>query len=176
MLIVSQQCADARRTNTDEQLIRQRQPSTFWNLFAPDSFGCRLSWRGWYVIGARIPSPQIGSPARIADPVETREALRGFLDWVQTHDDVYFVTNQQVSRCCPRAVGSFCGHRLTLRCTFLEQLLNWMRNPVPASQMRSSSIVACSMPDVPADLKICNGIPQNQVGLLEQCAFYDFPW
>lgn len=27
-----------------------------------------------------------------------REAIKGFLDWLQTHDNVWFVTNQMVSR------------------------------------------------------------------------------
>lgn len=106
-----------------------------------------------------------------ADPVEMRAAIRGFMDWMQTYDDVYFVTNQQVrdgapsSPFLPRAQRHSC-----------LQLLAWMQNPIPISQMRSSSIVACSTPDVPADLKICNGIEQNEVGLLEQCPFTDFPW
>lgn len=106
-----------------------------------------------------------------------REAIKGFLDWLQTHDNVWFVTNQQV-RC-----GSF---RLTTRCpastsadpprSFGWQLLDWMRDPVSNADIASSTALQCAVPDVPADLKICNGIEQNEVGLLNQCPFAEFPW
>ncbi|KAK4053645.1 hypothetical protein OIO90_003884 [Microbotryomycetes sp. JL221] len=89
----------------------------------------------------------VGYP-NVPDPIEIREAIKGFLDWLQTHDDVWFVTNQQ--------------------------LLAWMRNPVPASEMRTW--LTCQAPDVPASTRICNGIAENQQGLLVQCPFSDFPW
>jgi hypothetical protein len=38
----------------------------------------------------------VGYPG-LADPIATREMIQGFLDWVQTFSNVWFVTNQQVS-------------------------------------------------------------------------------
>lgn len=56
------------------------------------------------------------------------------------------------------------------------QLLDWVRNPVPASQLNSLDSFKCSTPQVDPSLKICNGIPQNENGLLSHCAFPDFPF
>ena len=57
-----------------------------------------------------------------------------------------------------------------------EQLLDWVRHPVPASQLNSIPSFQCTTPEVSASEKICNGIPQNQEGLLARCAFPDFPF
>lgn len=56
------------------------------------------------------------------------------------------------------------------------QLLEWVRNPVPISQLDSFDPLKCSTPSVDSSLKICNGIPQNENGLLAHCAFPDFPF
>lgn len=57
-----------------------------------------------------------------------------------------------------------------------EQLLAWVRNPVPVSQLDSVAALKCSTPQVDSTLKICNGIPQNENGLLDSCDFSDFPF
>jgi hypothetical protein len=57
-----------------------------------------------------------------------------------------------------------------------EQLLAWVQNPVPVSQLGSVDALKCSTPQVDASQKICNGIPQNENGLLSHCAFSDFPF
>ena len=57
-----------------------------------------------------------------------------------------------------------------------EQLLAWVRNPTPISQLDSFSPLKCSTPAVDSSMKICNGIPQNEAGLIELCPFSDFPF
>lgn len=57
-----------------------------------------------------------------------------------------------------------------------EQLLDWVRNPVPVSQLDQVASLKCSTPQVDAGTKICNGMPQNEDGLLSHCAFPDFPF
>ena len=55
-----------------------------------------------------------------------------------------------------------------------EQLLDWVQNPTPISQLDSFGSLKCSTPQV-SD-KICNGMPSNEAGLLSHCAFPDFPF
>ena len=57
-----------------------------------------------------------------------------------------------------------------------EQLLAWMQNPVPISQLGNVDALKCSTPQVDTSKQICNGIPQNENGLLDHCDFPDFPW
>jgi hypothetical protein len=57
-----------------------------------------------------------------------------------------------------------------------EQLLAWVRNPVPVSQLGSLDALKCSTPQVDTSQKICNGIPGNENGLLSHCDFPDFPF
>lgn len=57
-----------------------------------------------------------------------------------------------------------------------EQLLAWVRNPVPISQLDTVSALKCFVPQVDASQKICNGIPQNEAGILSHCQFSDFPF
>lgn len=57
-----------------------------------------------------------------------------------------------------------------------EQLLAWVQNPVPISQLNSFSALKCSTPQVNATQQICNGMPQNENGLLSECDFSDFPF
>ncbi len=73
-----------------------------------------------------------------------------FLDWAQQQQDVWIVSH--------------------------EQLLDWVRHPVPASELNNLDSFKCSTPAVDASQKICNGIPQNENGLLNHCAFSDFPF
>ncbi|SCV73021.1 BQ2448_6946 [Microbotryum intermedium] len=86
----------------------------------------------------------------LANPTAQREMLQEFLDWAQTYPDVWFVTNQQ--------------------------LLAWMQDPQSNDQIAQSTALQCSTPAVDATLKICNGVQQNEAGLLLQCPFTDFSW
>jgi hypothetical protein len=68
---------------------------------------------------------------------------------------------------------------LTLRAVWIvsnEQLLDWVRHPVPNSQLGTVASLKCNTPQVDASEKVCNGIPQNQNGLLSRCDFKDFPF
>ncbi|KAG6855526.1 hypothetical protein H0H87_001566 [Tephrocybe sp. NHM501043] len=78
------------------------------------------------------------------------DMINAFLDWAQEQQNVWIVSN--------------------------EQLLEWVRNPVPISELNSVNALKCSTPQVDASLKICNGIPQNENGILSHCAFPDFPF
>ncbi|KDE02386.1 hypothetical protein MVLG_07058 [Microbotryum lychnidis-dioicae p1A1 Lamole] len=86
----------------------------------------------------------------LTNPTAQREMLQEFLDWVQTFPDVWFVKNQQ--------------------------LLAWMRDPKSNNQIAQSPALQCSTPAVDASLKICNGLAQNEAGLLLQCPFTEFSW
>ncbi|KAG5717983.1 hypothetical protein E4T56_gene1729 [Termitomyces sp. T112] len=78
------------------------------------------------------------------------DMINAFLDWAQQQQNVWIVSN--------------------------EQLLAWVRNPVPISQLDTVSALKCSTPQVDASQKICNGMPQNEGGLLSHCQFSDFPF
>ncbi|TDL28107.1 hypothetical protein BD410DRAFT_782072 [Rickenella mellea] len=80
----------------------------------------------------------------------TINMINAFLDWAQQQPNVWIVSN--------------------------EQLLAWVRNPVPVSQLNTLDALKCSTPQVDASTKICNGIPQNENGLLSHCDFSDFPF
>ena len=57
-----------------------------------------------------------------------------------------------------------------------EQLLAWVQNPTPISNLNDFAPLKCSTPAVDPSMKICNGIPQNEEGLLSHCDFPDFPF
>lgn len=80
----------------------------------------------------------------------TIDMINEFLDWVQEQQNVWLISN--------------------------EQLLAWVKNPTPISQLNSFEPFKCSTPQVDSSLKICNGIPQNEAGLIEECPFPDFPF
>ncbi|KAL5495118.1 hypothetical protein ACEPAI_580 [Sanghuangporus weigelae] len=80
----------------------------------------------------------------------TIDMINNFLDWAQQQQNVWIVSS--------------------------EQLLAWVRNPVPVSQLDSFDALKCVTPDVDPSLKICNGIPQNEAGVLDHCAFSEFPF
>lgn len=64
------------------------------------------------------------------DPLTQRAMINNFLDWAQQQPNVWIVTNQQ--------------------------LLAWMRNPVPVSQLNSIPEFQCKVPQISAT--ICNGM------------------
>ncbi|KDR85820.1 hypothetical protein GALMADRAFT_132466 [Galerina marginata CBS 339.88] len=82
--------------------------------------------------------------------VSTINMINAFLDWAQQQQNVWIVSN--------------------------IQLLQWVQNPVPVSQLSSFAPLKCTSPQVDTSQKICNGIPQNENGLLSHCAFSDFPF
>ncbi|GAA6039993.1 hypothetical protein JCM8097_002657 [Rhodosporidiobolus ruineniae] len=84
----------------------------------------------------------------VTDPNDVRDMLQNFLDWVQSHPNVWIVSN--------------------------EQMLEWIRNPVPNSQIANVKALQCSTPNI--DDKICNGMYPNELGLLNKCDFTEFPW
>ncbi|KAF8844200.1 hypothetical protein BDN67DRAFT_810132 [Paxillus ammoniavirescens] len=83
-------------------------------------------------------------------PNSTIQMVNQYLDWLQEQQDVWIVSN--------------------------EQLLAWVQNPVPVSQLDTIEALKCPTPDVDPTLQICNGIPINEAGLLSECAFSDFPF
>ncbi|KAH9064067.1 hypothetical protein EDB87DRAFT_1777005 [Lactarius vividus] len=78
----------------------------------------------------------------------TINMINAFLDWAQVQPNVWIVST--------------------------EQLLAWVQNPVPVSQLDSVAALKCTTPQV--DQAICNGIPANEQGLLSHCDFPDFPF
>ncbi|KAG0088848.1 hypothetical protein BGZ93_002274 [Podila epicladia] len=76
-----------------------------------------------------------------------------FFKWAAAQPDVWFVTNQQ--------------------------LLEWMKNPVPASQLATQDYMKCNLPAVGKE--ICNGMDDTKAGaidskVLETCNFASGPW
>ncbi|KAJ7292585.1 hypothetical protein C8J57DRAFT_1831 [Mycena rebaudengoi] len=78
----------------------------------------------------------------------TIKMINDFLDWAQMQPNVWIVSS--------------------------EQLLEWVKNPKPVSQLDQVSALKCSTPDV--DAKICNGMPGNEQGLVSLCPFPDSPF
>lgn len=83
-------------------------------------------------------------------PNSTIKMINQFLDWAQQQQNVWIISN--------------------------EQLLGYMRNPQPISQLDNVESLKCSTPQVDPSKQICNGIPGNENGLLDHCDFNDFPW
>ncbi|KAG6916870.1 hypothetical protein DXG01_004851 [Tephrocybe rancida] len=81
---------------------------------------------------------------------EMIDMINAFLDWAQEQQNVWIVSN--------------------------EQLLEWVKNPVPVSELGNVNALKCSTPQVDASLKICNGILQNEKDVMSHCEFPDFPF
>ncbi|KAJ7834246.1 hypothetical protein B0H14DRAFT_3087625 [Mycena olivaceomarginata] len=64
--------------------------------------------------------------------------------------------------------------RMVLWIVSNEQLLAWVQNPVPVSQLDTVAALKCSTPKVDPSTKVCNGIPQNEATLLSTCSFTDY--
>lgn len=84
----------------------------------------------------------------VTDPTSTINMINNFLDWATAQKNTWIVSN--------------------------EQLLEWVRNPVPADQLNTLKSFQCSTPVVTQ--KICNGIPANEAGLQAHCPFSDAPF
>lgn len=89
-------------------------------------------------------------------PVHVGQSVQMFNDffkWAAAQPDVWFVTNQQ--------------------------LLEWMKNPVPASQLAAQDYMKCNIPAVGKE--ICNGMDDTKAGaidskVLETCNFPSGAW
>jgi len=81
-------------------------------------------------------------------PNDTIAMINEFIDWAQEQQNVWIVST--------------------------EQLLAWVQNPQPISNLNQVEALKCSTPQVNA--KICDGIPGNEAGLIELCDFSDFPF
>jgi hypothetical protein len=51
-----------------------------------------------------------------------------------------------------------------------------MRAPTSNANIAQTTALGCSVPNVDPTLKICNGMTANEIGLLTNCPFIDFPW
>jgi hypothetical protein len=92
--------------------------------------------------------------------------INEFLDWAQEQQDGEFLRLFFGDGCLIRGVSVWI--------VSTEQLLAWVQNPVPVSQLDSFEPLKCSTPQI--SQSICDGIPANEQGLLNHCAFPDFPW
>ncbi|KAF9915441.1 hypothetical protein BX616_006142 [Lobosporangium transversale] len=89
-------------------------------------------------------------------PIQVGESVsmfKEFFNWAGAQKDVWFVTNQQ--------------------------MLEWMKNPVPASQLADQPYMKCNQPAVGKE--ICNGLDDTKAGsidkgILEVCNFASGPW
>lgn len=80
----------------------------------------------------------------------TINMINQYLDWVQGQQGVWIVSN--------------------------AQLLAWVQNPTPLSQLDSFAPLKCPTPNINPTMHICNGIPANEQGLLDECALPDYPF
>ncbi|KIK71468.1 hypothetical protein GYMLUDRAFT_254679 [Collybiopsis luxurians FD-317 M1] len=101
---------------------------------------------GLYTHPIHLATNYPGVPA----PTSTINMLNSFLDWAQEQPNVWIVST--------------------------AQLLAWVRDPKSVADLNSSDALKCSTPQVDPSKQICNGIPQNENGLLNHCAFSDFPF
>ncbi|KAJ6619545.1 hypothetical protein B0H10DRAFT_2216817 [Mycena sp. CBHHK59/15] len=99
--------------------------------------------------------------------------INTFLDWAQVQQDGVSSSSYHDDD-LPMMTTLF---SVLLLCVVSnERLLAWVKNPVPVSQLDSVSALKCLTPQVDALQKVCNGIPQNENGLLLRCPFSDFPF
>ncbi|KAF9071990.1 hypothetical protein BDP27DRAFT_1218247 [Rhodocollybia butyracea] len=101
---------------------------------------------GLYTHPIHLATNYPGVPA----PTSTINMINSFLDWAQEQPNVWIVST--------------------------AQLLAWVRNPKSIADLNSSDALKCPTPQVDSSLMICNGIPQNENGLLSHCPFPDFPF
>ncbi|KAF9083012.1 hypothetical protein BGX23_011877 [Mortierella sp. AD031] len=100
--------------------------------------------------GTRQPFGIYLHPVHVGD---TSDMYNEFFAWAAAQKDVWFVTNQQ--------------------------LLEWMKNPVPASQLADQPYMKCQLPAVGKE--ICNGLDDTKAGsidkgTLETCNFVNGSW
>ncbi|KAG9007781.1 hypothetical protein FRB94_001685 [Tulasnella sp. JGI-2019a] len=84
----------------------------------------------------------------VLTPNSTIAMINQFLDWAQTQPNVWIITNYQ--------------------------LIQWMQNPTAIADLNNFAPFKCPVPQVSS--AICDGIPANELGLVQQCPFSDFPF
>ena len=93
--------------------------------------------------------------------------VNAFLDWAQQQQNGqasdFFVSLPEISFFAVWIVSN-------------EQLLDWVRHPVPISQLDQIASLKCVTPQVDPSTKVCNGIPRNEAGLTVRCPFNDSPF
>ena len=94
--------------------------------------------------------------------------INEFLNWAQQQPNSESLHNLASRVCSDRPITAWI--------VSTEQLLAWVRNPTPLSQLDDFAPLKCSKPAVDASVKICNGIPENEAGLVQLCPFSDFPF
>ncbi|CEH14235.1 hypothetical protein CBOM_02102 [Ceraceosorus bombacis] len=90
----------------------------------------------------------------------------------------YTLDHGMANDCAGDVVGICGATRLILRLAILSmrnvwmvsnsQLLAWMRNPVPASQLNTLDEFKCQAPQVNQDV-ICNGMPEKEATVVQNC-------
>lgn len=73
------------------------------------------------------------------DPKDKYDAVIAFIKKISANKDVWFVTNQQ--------------------------LLQWMKNPVKASELGAQDYMQCKQPVLPKE--ICNGLDDDHNGIVD---------
>jgi hypothetical protein len=96
--------------------------------------------------------------------------INTFLDWAQMHEGGEL--SLHILRFILQRRNSDFG--VTVWIVSTEQLLAWVQNPVPLSELNSFDPLKCSTPQI--NQNICDGIPANEQGLLDCCDFSDFPF
>ncbi|KAH9932130.1 uncharacterized protein BXZ73DRAFT_90049 [Epithele typhae] len=81
---------------------------------------------------------------------KTIAMINQFLDWAQQQPNTWIVSS--------------------------EQLLAWVRNPTKLSDLNNFAPLKCSTPAIDDSVKICNGMPSHEAGLIQLCPFSDFPF
>lgn len=104
---------------------------------------------GLYLHPVQLASDIPGRP----DPKPSIQMIEDFLDWALKQPDTWFVTSQQ--------------------------LLEWMKNPVPADQLKDYPPFSCQAPKIGRE--ICNGLDDDgngtiDDGLKETCNFNTEVW
>jgi hypothetical protein len=106
-----------------------------------------------FIIGIYLHPVQLSEIPGRPDPTPSIKMLKEFLDWALAQPNVWFITNQQ--------------------------LIKWMKNPVPADQLKDYEPFKCQEPNVGKE--ICNGLDDNKngqvdEGLRESCNFNVAVW
>ncbi|CAG8560891.1 7182_t:CDS:2, partial [Acaulospora morrowiae] len=117
-----------------------------------DNFNRHLN-EGKVPFGLYIHPVQLTAIAGRPDPAPRIKMLQDFLDWAIAQPNVWFVTSQQ--------------------------LIAWMKNPVPVSQLNTYEPFQCKIPKVGTE--ICNGLDDTgsgkiDAGLTESCNFNTEIW
>jgi hypothetical protein len=115
----------------------------------------------------RTDTSQVNYPGGSAKK-STVDMVNAFLDWAQLQQNggIFILPSWPSEKSFTSAVWIVSN----------EQLLDWVRHPVPVSQLDQIASLKCVTPQVDPSAKICNGIPRNEAGLTVRCPFNDSPF